>query len=213
MQTFTRLRNDLASGVSFCQWLLLLAVLLLAVLLGACTSVGEPTPAITPSPTPDPMHAATGGGDPRTAGYWSMWNSCAPDNRAETARANGGRAAGWFIMDDLIDDPGLQLGDLRVETCEQGLALLHSQTEAGEQTDDPIYELASALLAAELNLGVGSKSCPIVEEAVFGGHLVLLSANFSGSGKYAAIITDEVANAIPHLVELLTTYNRNELCR
>ena len=57
---------------------------------------------------------------PRTAGYWLVWNACAEDNQADVARANGGREAGWLILDDLLAHPGILLGELAVETCERG---------------------------------------------------------------------------------------------
>jgi hypothetical protein len=142
-----------------------------------------------------------------------VWNTCAPENRAEIAAANGGRKAGWFLMDDLLMDPGIQLGDFPVATCEEGLALLESWTASGEATADPAYELARLLLTAELNLGTGAETCPIVEEAVVGGHLVLSNIGFTGTGEYTAAFSDEIANAIPTLLELLDAYNKGELCR
>ncbi|MGD9146657.1 MAG: hypothetical protein PVI80_13925 [Anaerolineae bacterium] len=180
------------------------------------------TTPITPTPTPlkdllsdlpEEARAATGGGEPRTAGSWIVWNTCAPENRAETARANGGRAAGWILLDDLLADPGIRLGNHPVATCQEGLALLQGCTAAGEETGDPIYGLAAQLLAAELNLNAGGETCPIAEEAVLGGHLVLASAGFDGTGHTATTISTEMANAIPRLVELLEGYNRGELCR
>jgi hypothetical protein len=212
-----------------------LAVLSALLVLAACapsatvapTSLLEvvPTPTLQPAPPtrtappddafsdlPDEARAATRPGDPRSAAYWAVWNTCADDNRASIAAANGGRAAGWILMDDLIADPGIQLGDHPVTTCEEGLALLYGRTAEGKETDDPVYALASALLAAELNLDAGAESCPIVEEAVLGGHLVLAGAGFDGSAEYATL-SSEMSNAIPRLVALLLGYNRGELCR
>ena len=116
-------------------------------------------------------------------------------------------------MDDLLADPGIQLGDYPVTTCEEGLALLQGRNAAGEDTSDPIYGLAAGLLAAELNLNAGAETCPIAEEAVLGGHLVLADAGFDGTGEYAAATSGEIADAIPRLVELLVAYNSGELCR
>jgi hypothetical protein len=129
------------------------------------------------------------------------------------AAANGGRPAGWIIMDDLLADPGIQVGDYPVMTCEQGLALLQERNAAGVETGEPIYGLAAALLAAELNLSAGAETCPIVEEAVLGGHLVLAGVGFDGRGDYIAAASGEMANAIPRLMELLIGYNSGELCR
>jgi hypothetical protein len=76
-----------------------------------------------------------------------------------------------------------------------------------------IYGLAAELFTAELNLIIGTETCPIAEEAVLGGHLVLGSVGFDGTGEYAAATSDEIADAIPRLVELLMAYNRGELYR
>lgn len=207
-----------------------------ALLLTSCVSTTSAPPTIPaaaappstttlpPSPTPAPPddafsdlpeagRVATGQGGPRSAVYWALWNSCAPENRADVAAANGGRAAGWILLDDLIADPGIQLGNHPVTTCQEGLYLLQGRTAAGEETGEPIYALAAALLAAELNLNVGAETCPIAEEAVVGGHLVLSAAGFDGLGEYAGSTTTEMANAIPRLVELLQGYNRGQLCR
>jgi hypothetical protein len=128
------------------------------------------------------------------------------------AAANGGRAAGWILLDDLIADPGIQLGDHPVTTCQEGFYLLQRRSSAGKETGEPVYALAAALLAAELNLGAGAETCPIAEEAVVGGHLVLSDIGFDGTGEYTAT-SGEIAKAIPRLVELLVGYNRGELCR
>jgi hypothetical protein len=160
---------------------------------------------------PDEARAATRLGDPRTPGYWALWNTCAPDNRADVAEANGGREAGWILMDDLLADPGIQLGDHRVADCEEGLALLEGRTAAGAEVDDPIYDLAALLLTAELNLNAGAESCPIAEEAVVGAHLILASANFEGVS--ASPLDAEAGGALSRLTELLEAYNRGDLCR
>lgn len=98
-------------------------------------------------------------------------------------------------------------------SCQEGLSLLQGRTAAGEETGDPIYGLAAQLLTAELNLGAGAETCPIADEAVLGGHLVLTDAGFDDRGEYATALSDEIANAIPRLVELLEGYNRRQLCR
>jgi len=53
----------------------------------------------------------------------------------------------------------------------------------------------------------------LVEYVTRGGHLVLAEGGFDGSGEYAAAASQEVADAIPRLVELLVAYNSGELCR
>ena len=220
-------------SIAAIRWLF--AVLVSVLLLSACSppTGAVPTrlpmvsaPPVTPlqratlpvqddvfSDIPGEARAATRRGDPRPAGYWAVWNTCAPENRATQATANGGREAGWILLDDLIADPGIQLGDHPVTTCEEGLALLQGLTATREGASDPVYDLAGALLAAELNLNVGAETCPIAEEAVLGSHMILSEAGFDGAGEHNASASGEVANAIPRLVELLKGYNRGGLCR
>jgi len=207
-----------------------IVIILFAVhLFAACTSqpgLAEDIPGISTQPThptvipqdnafseiPAEARIATHQGDPRSAAYWALWNTCAPENRADMAAANGGREARFIMLDDLLTIPGIQLGNYQVTTCEGGLSLLQGHTVEGNQTTDPVYGLASALLAAELNLNAGAETCPIAEEAVVGGHLVLSQIGFNGTGEYVGGISDEINNAIPRLVELLQGYNRGELC-
>lgn len=202
-----------------CRWLVtLLSTVLLLV---GCTPAQQTSePLFTPDSSqesgpfadiPAEARVSNQSGEPRPPAYWMLWNACAPENRAEVAAANGGRAAGWVLMDDLLVKPGINLGDLPVENCEQGLALLQGLTLNGEEMDDPLYDLAAQLLAAELNLNLGAETCPIAEEAAVGGHMVLSSVNFTGTGTY--FTTVEVSAAVPRLLELLQGYNCGELCR
>lgn len=177
-----------------------------------------PTSTSTPNvPEPDyfadlpaEARASDGGGGPRSPAYWAVWNSCAPDNRAEEAAANGGRTAGWILVDDVLADPGLQLGGHLLTSCEEGVALLQGRTAAGDDTSDPAYALAAQLLAAELNLNVGAETCPIAEEAVLGAHIVLSTTNFDGVS--TTPLDTEAGGALPRLVDLLAAYNVGSLC-
>jgi hypothetical protein len=200
---------------------LLLAACLLLVACGSPTpipptSTTAPT-AIPPSPAPtaDPFFASTGGGEPRTAGYWLIWNACAEDNKADVAAANGGREAGWIILDDLLEDPGIWLGDLAVETCEQGVASLRGQDTSGmEKPDDAAYKLAAGLVVAQLNLAVGAEYCPAVDQAVRAGQLLLVSLSFDGAGDYLGPDqAPEDREVALFLVEQLGLYNAGQLCR
>jgi hypothetical protein len=133
-----------------------------------------------------------GEGEPRSAGYWLLWNGCAPNNRAGVAAANGGRAAGWLILDDLLADPGVLLGDLPVATCKQGVRLLQGQDLDGTpRPDDAAYTLAAHLLTAQANLAAGAAYCPAVDEAVRAGQLLLVSLNFDGAGAFLGPEADD----------------------
>ncbi len=159
--------------------------LIFALLLGACAPGATATPTITalPSQTPDPLYAS-----------------------------DGGPSAGWFLLDDLLADPGIQLGDYRLEKCQQGLALLQGQTPQGEARDEPVYALAAQLLAAELNLGAGAENCIIAQQALISSHKLLASLGFDGQASYPTL-DSQVAEALPVLTEYLTRYNRGDLCR
>jgi hypothetical protein len=139
-----------------------------------------------------------------------VWNTCAPDNRAETAKANGGREAGWFLVDDILADPGLQLGDHRLASCEEALSVLAGAAGAGDEANPSLANLAAQLLAAELNLNAGAETCPIIEEAVIGGHLVLSEVGYAGGGMDE--ILADIASALSRLEPLLAGYNSGQLC-
>jgi hypothetical protein len=153
-------------------------------------------------------------GDPRSTAYWTVWNTCAPENRATQAAANGGRKEGWTLMDDLLKDPGILMGKMQVETCQQGLNLLQSRNLQGiEMNNDAAYALAAQLLAAQLNLAAGSEYCPASDQAVSQAQLLLLELNFDGTGGYLgppkAGKNIEAANK---LTEQLASYNSGVLC-
>lgn len=138
-----------------------------------------------------------------------------PDNRAKTAATNGGRAADWIILDDILVDPGILLVELRVENCEQGINLLQRLDVDGiERGGDAAYQAAAQLLAAQVNLAAGAEYCPAVDQAVAAGQLLLISQEFDGQGGYLGppvtsqdIVTAEI------LIEQLAKYNAGELCR
>jgi hypothetical protein len=196
---------------------------LIACVGSACAAPPEPTPAplaktaippVQPTVVQDSRQITTGGGDPRTAGYWLQWNACAPDSRAETARANGGRAAGWILMDDLLADPGILTGALEVETCQQGVALLQARDLAGtDRSDDPAYTLAAQLTVAQLNLATGAETCAAVEQAIVGAQLLLVSLGFDGTGGYLGPpVGSQDRETALILTDQLAKYNSGALC-
>ena len=208
-----------------------LAVLAVAVLAGGCTTNRSETASASSDPSsvppsssaadatesdylrsiPEEARVSNGGGDPRPPAYWMVWNACAPENRADEAEANGGRAAGWLLVDDVLADPGLQLGEHLLISCEEAVALLGGAMSSGAETGDPIYALAAQLLAAELNFSAGAETCPAAEEATVAAHIVLAAASFDGASN--SPLDNEAAGALPRIVELLTAYNSGVLCR
>jgi hypothetical protein len=190
---------------------LIFVAALLAV--NACVPRSNPSEVDVPSEVPAERIAARPG-DPRPPAYWAVWNTCAPENRATQAAANGGREAGWTLMDDLLVNPGILVGLLELQTCPQGLSLLQSRNLEGiEKKNDAAYPLAAQLLAAQLNLAVGSEYCPASDGAVSEAQVLLLKLNFNGMGSYLGppILNEDVETA-RILEQQLADYNTGTLC-
>ncbi|UCC65335.1 MAG: hypothetical protein JSV36_09955 [Anaerolineae bacterium] len=172
-------------------------------ILVACSSP-TPTPSDSLSDIPVEPRIATHQGDPRTAGYWALWNVCAPDNRAEPLAGSS-----WTTCSPTLASSS---GTTSCRRARKAWPCCRDAPPRARIRKTPSTPLAAALLAAELNLNVGAENCPIAEEAVLSGHLVLADARFNGTGDYAAATSDDIAEAIPRLVDLLLAYNRGELC-
>jgi len=152
------------------------------------------------------------GGDPRTIGYWKNWNTCTGGNQAATAAANGGAAAGWYILDDLLNNPGYTIGVLQLDgsDCEDAVSILDKRDLSGKKrASDGAYNLASQLLAAQLNLSAGAETCPAVVEAVNAGQTLLADIGFDGTGGYLKGRKGAEAN---ELAAILDEYNNGFLC-
>lgn len=199
-----------------------LCLIFLALLIGACapsTANTYPTLAVVtimPISTQgsDLQFKSSGTGEPRSAGYWLIWNTCAQGNQSETARANGGRAEGWTVMDNLLADPGILVGEVQVGTCQQGENLLQSRNSQGnEMAKDGAYLLAAQLLAAQLNLAAGAEYCPASDQTVSDAQSLLLLLGFDGTQGYLgpplAVPEAETAKV---LTEQLVSYNAGTLC-
>jgi hypothetical protein len=115
-------------------------------------------------------------------------------------------------MDDLLESPGITVGDFAILSCEQGVEILGGVATVGvPESDDPFTRLAGQVLSAELNLNVGTETCPVAEEAVTAGHVLLSSAGFDGLG---TISEDAALSAsAERVVSLLEAYGQGELCR
>jgi hypothetical protein len=151
------------------------------------------------------------GGDPRTIGYWKNWNRCTGGNQAATAQKNGGAAAGFFLVEDLLSQ---LIGDFTVTSCQQAAKLLSKQDQAGKsKSSDAAYELGAQLLAARFNLAAGAEICAAVQQAVLDGQTLLDQIDFTGSGDYLVSKSKEARRAQAlALVAALDRYNNGDLC-
>ena len=131
------------------------------------------------------------GGDPRTIGYWKNWNRCTGGNQAATAQKNGGAAAGFFLVEDLL--PQLDRRLLRHELPAGGQAALEAGPGGKNKSSDAAYELGAQLLAARFNLAAGAETCTAVQQAVLDGQTLLDRINFTGSGDYLGSKSKEPA--------------------
>ena len=151
------------------------------------------------------------GGDPRTIGYWKNWNRCTGGGQAGNAARNGGAAAGFFLVEDVL--PQL-IGDLTVSSCQQAVKLLAKQDQAGKaKASDAAYELGAQLLAARFNLAAGARACSAVQGAVLDGQALLGQLDFTGSGDYLGSKSKDARRAAAwSLASSLDRYNNGNLC-
>ena len=157
------------------------------------------------------------GGEPRTIGYWKNWNSCTGGNQDQTAANNGGPNEGWFILDDLLNDPGYTIGVLQLDDadCEDAVNVLDKREIAGnnkKKANDAAYNLASQLLAAQLNLSAGAETCQEVVDAVNEAQPLLESIGFDGMGNYLRPKDGQEYQEANVLAATLDMYNNGELC-
>ncbi len=153
------------------------------------------------------------GGDPRTPGYWKNWNTCTRGNQVRTATKNGGVDEGWYIMDDILNDPGVAWGDFVIASCEDGVSILdqRDRDSGRKRASDAAYTLAMHLLAAQLNFSAGASSCQIAQDAAIAGEQLLVGLGFDGTGRYLrprnALYDDALA-----IAATLDEYNNGLVC-
>lgn len=195
---------------------ILLILISLSLWLSGCAGVSaQGTTAAVATPTLEAQFIRQSGGEPRSTGYWLLWNSCAEGNQSATAKANGGREAGWILLDDLLEDPGMLVGNLTLKTCEQAVQVLTAKDDQNtDHANDSVYLLAQQLAAAQLNLAVGSAYCPASDKAVQTAQFLLLGLEFTGSGSYLPPPrTSPHLEEINQLIDQLGAYNNGSLCR
>ncbi len=153
------------------------------------------------------------GGEPRTIGYWKNWNTCTGGNQATTAAGNGGPGAGWFILNDLLNNPGYTIGVLQLDgsDCEDAVNILDKRSidDGKKRASDGAYNLASQLLAAQLNLSAGAETCQEVVDAVNAAQTLLADIDFDGTGGY---LKGKRAGEANELAAILDAYNNGLLC-
>jgi hypothetical protein len=150
------------------------------------------------------------GGEPRTIGYWKNWNTCSGGNQYLVAEENGGTEAGWYILDDVLP---VLLGDLSIETCDDGVNILDKRDLKGKKrASDAAYNLAAQLLGAKANLTAGAETCaPEPFATIAAADDLLSSIGFDGIGPYLRS-RDPGYGEANALAETLDEYNNSMLC-
>jgi hypothetical protein len=159
------------------------------------------------------------GGEPRTIGFWKNWNTCTGGGQADTAAANGGPEAGWYILDDLLNYPGYTIGILELdgEDCEIAVEVLDKSdyVTGKSMANDAAYNMAAQLLGAQLNLSAGAETCPEIVAAVNEGQALLALIGFEGTGGPYLRPNGQNKDLYYYandLAAILDTYNNGNLC-
>jgi len=172
------------------------------------------------------------GGAPRTPGYWKNWNTCTGGGQQYTAAANGGWEEGFWLIEDVLDPSiggGIVWDDILTDEftftitgCELAVDILDKRlvgdpsivADGRKVASDPFHNLATSLLAAQLNFGAGACTTQDVQDAALEAEALLDAVDFDGN-EYAlrgnAKKSDEgiLAN---ELAVYLDDYNNGEFC-
>ena len=166
------------------------------------------------------------------------WNACTGGNQAATAASNGGPAAGWYILDNLLNNPGYRLGpangaglqldgtsanaltgNIMLPTdCVAAVRILDKSkvTDGKKQASDAAYNMAAQLLAALLNLSAGAETCTSpdggIVAAVNAGQTLLATIGFNGTGSYLTKSNTANYREAIRLAGILDQYNNGFLC-
>ena len=170
------------------------------------------------------------GGAPRTPGYWKNWNTCTGGGQVGTAGANGGWMEGFWLLDDVLVPSiggGIVWDDIltdefvfTIDTCEVAVDILDKR-EVGDpsvikdgkkKASDPLHNLATHLLAAQLNFGAGACTTQDVLDAALAAEELLDFYDFDGNSHTLAK-NDKDGKALANaLATYLDDYNNGAFC-
>ena len=152
------------------------------------------------------------GGTARTPGYWKNWNRCTGGGQAINADRNGGWRAGYWLLDDVLNSPGVTLGTFTVTTCSTGVNILDQRDikSLKKNASDPIYTLAMHLMAFKLNQAAGAYGCPYAINAAQKADGLLVKVGYKATGTYKSLAKADQAYVLI-LAKILDDYNNNRL--
>ena len=168
------------------------------------------------------------GGDPRTPGYWKNWNTCTGGGQAANAERNGGWQEGFWLLDDVLNPPGITWDDIEsdaklvpVDSCEEAVEILDQRVvnvdgvvgDGKKIANDGARTLAMHLLAAQLNFGAGACTTPEVNAKALEAETLLDEYNFDGTNTKAYLTSKnaDYSKALS-LANYLDEYNNGMYC-
>ena len=161
------------------------------------------------------------GGMAKTIGFWKNWSSCTGGRQApvldQTLASFPLPPNPLPTLNNAPIDPasitthGVYIGDLYVDTCAEGFAVLNKSTLGGKKNaKDPAFNMAAQLLAAKLNIQAGAEAfCigPVIAEA----QRLLDLYNFNGNTHTNIPKTGQDSQAeMLYLQGYLDAYNNND---
>ena len=163
------------------------------------------------------------GGAPRTPGYWKNWNRCTGGGQQYTAEENGGWQEGYWLLEDVLDPiigGGIVWDDILadaflfpIETCDDAVNILDKRSFSGKKkASDPLHNLATHLLAAQLNFGAGACTTQEVLDAALEAEELLDKYDFNGWGHDPLPKKSADAGLANELAGYLDDYNNGEFC-
>ncbi len=173
------------------------------------------------------------GGEPRSAGYWKNWNQVTSDGQADNADRNGGYENGFWLVEDMLDPEiggGIAWDDILADSFSFSITKtavavdILDQRELGDEdgvydgpkhANDAAFTLAMQLLAAQLNIGAGARTCDAAFDAALAGEQLLDLYDFNGTGAYLVSNNKKTKNDYHQALQLASTldqYNNNMLC-
>jgi hypothetical protein len=105
-----------------------------------------------------------------------------------------------------------------IDNCADAVNLLDKSDLSGKKkARDAAYNLATALLAYQLNISAGVSTCQAAVDAEEGALELLIEEGFDGTGKYLEPAKGKNADdpnreAALDLMGILDAFNNNDLC-
>ncbi|WP_165963523.1 T9SS type A sorting domain-containing protein [Hymenobacter radiodurans] len=157
-------------------------------------------------------------GTARTPGYWKNWSTCTGGKQVQTALKNGGKAAGFYILDDhlphtLWSNPGsTKCTGFTLTDCAAAVKILSTQDATGKQkASDAAYNLAKHLMSYQLNIKSGTAPCASAADAAIKAEALLAKYCFNGTKDYLKAASADRTTALSY-AKILDAYNNNLAC-